>query len=136
MNKLTVAFTLLLMFSAQGFGESDRFCSLYGGKSTINDYVLEQCQDGDMLVDEGTLGARRAARYCKMGTIVTFSPLTAGTKVAVPLEPRTPSFICEYRKEHRTEIYRPTRKELKKIRELEEERKLTEDQKRLLNLPE
>ena len=112
MKKPLVTSIFLLMCSTQAFGESDRICHLNKPISgldkvteEINNYVLERCQDGDVLtMSRG--GYLDAAKICKMGTIVTFHSQKSESE----------SFLCEYREQHRTRIPRPTSKEWKQIK--------------------
>ena len=96
---------LLLVFGQFAYAD-DRLCKVYeyGTKDTIpqeiNDYVLEQCQDGDVL--KISRGWRRdfLGKHCKAGTIYTVNPDT---------------IFCEYRKEARR-VIRPSNKEWKQMK--------------------
>ena len=96
---------LLLVFGQFAYAD-DRLCQInyYGTKDTIpgeiNDYVLEQCQDGDVLKITHSNHALAASTHCKLETIVSFGDDTV---------------LCEYRKEAR-EFIRPSNKEWKQMK--------------------
>ena len=97
---------LLLVFGQFAYAD-DRLCEViyvHGTKERtmqeINDYVLEQCQDGDVL--KISRGWRRdiLGKHCKVGTIYI-----------VDLD----TIFCEFRKEAR-EVIRPSKKEWKQMK--------------------
>ena len=95
---------ILLVFGQFAYAD-DRLCEIvnYGHSGVvreINEYVLEQCQDGDVLRIIGANHAYAASTHCKLATIVSFLDGTV---------------LCEYRKEAR-EFIRPSNKEWKQMK--------------------
>jgi hypothetical protein len=104
---------LLLVFGQYAYAD-DRYCNVvnYATKDRIdreiNDYVLEQCQDGDVLALRVTNIALAlinetiefAVKHCKTGTIQSLSANW---------------FICDYRKIPR-DGSRPSKKEWKQMK--------------------
>ena len=99
---------ILLVFGQFAYAD-DRLCQIVNLTTRdritteINDYVLEQCQDGDVLYIRGANHSYAARTYCKLETIVFYEDVT-GVEV-----------LCEYRKEAR-EFIRPSNKEWKQMK--------------------
>ena len=102
---------LLLVFGQFAYAEGDSVCEIVNYESImqpfkdnpeVNDYMLEQCQDGDVLriVGQGN-NPHAASKLCKLATIVPFPNGTVA---------------CEYRKEARVEVMRPSKKEWKQMK--------------------
>ena len=97
---------LLLVFGQFAYAD-DRLCEVdsYGSgfrkdRNEINDYVLEQCQDGDILHISNGWSGDLLGKHCKAGTINAVLPGV---------------IFCEYRKEAR-EVIRPSDKEWKQMK--------------------
>ena len=103
---MQIGIVLLLLVFGQFAYADDRLCKVYdyGTKDTIpqeiNDYVLEQCQDGDVLKITHSNHALAASTHCKLETIVSIGDDTV---------------LCEFRKEAR-EVIRPSNKEWKQMK--------------------
>ena len=100
---------LLLVFGQFAYAEGDSVCKIVNYESPvqpfkdnpkINDYVLAQCQDGDVLMITGARHAHAASKLCKLATIVSFPDGTV---------------LCEFRKIAR-EVIRPSKKEWKQMK--------------------
>ena len=99
----------LVVFGQFAYAEGDSVCQIvnyenpvhpFRDNPKINDYVLEQCQDGDVLKITGASHAYAASTHCKLETIVSFGDGTV---------------LCEFRKEAR-EVIRPSNKEWKQMK--------------------
>ena len=99
---------LLLVFGQFAYAD-DNFCEIQdypnrGVMKEMNEYVLEQCQDGDVLkMSDSIVSAAAialAGKHCKAGTIQSF---------------RVGLFFCEFRKEARR-VIRPSNKEWKQMK--------------------
>ena len=104
---MKIGIVLLLLVFGQFAYADDRLCEVdsYGSgfrkdRNEINDYVLEQCQDGDILHISNGWSADLLGKHCKAGTIYTVNPDT---------------IFCEYRKEARR-VIRPSNKEWKQMK--------------------
>ena len=97
---------LLLVFGQFAYAEGDSVCQIAYYESPtqplkdITDYVLAQCQDGDVLKITHSNHALAASTHCKLETIVSFGDGTV---------------LCEFRKEAR-EVIRPSNKEWKQMK--------------------
>ena len=105
---MKIGIVLLLLVFGQFAYADDNFCEIQdyparGGMQEMNQYVLEQCQDGDVLQLLWSMGESNAidfaGKHCKMGTIYF-----VGENV----------LLCEYRKVAR-EVIRPSKKEWKQM---------------------
>tara|TARA_B110000091_G_C13406199_1_gene306226 strand:+ start:199 stop:534 length:336 start_codon:yes stop_codon:yes gene_type:complete len=105
---MKIGIVLLLLVFGQFAYADDNFCEIQdyparGGMQEMNQYVLEQCQDGDVVKLLVTVMGLRtsdfAGKHCKMGTIYF-----VGENV----------LLCEYRKVAR-EVIRPSKKEWKQM---------------------
>ena len=101
---MKIGIVLLLLVFGQFAYADDNFCEIQdyparGGMQEMNQYVLEQCQDGDVLKITGASHAYAASTHCKLETIVSFGDGTV---------------LCEFRKEAR-EVIRPSKKEWKQM---------------------
>jgi hypothetical protein len=104
---MKIGIVLLLLVFGQFAYADDRLCEVdsYGSgfrkdRNEINDYVLEQCQDGDILYISNAWSIDFLGKHCKAGTIYTVE---------------LGAIFCEYRKEAR-EVIRPSEKEWKQMK--------------------
>ena len=108
---MKIGIVLLLLVFGQFAYADNRYCEIEGYPSggevqERNEYVLEQCQDGDVVrILNNSLGVGFnivdfIGKHCKLGTI--YSPMGSVT-------------LCEYRKIAR-EVIRPSKKEWKQMK--------------------
>ena len=106
---MKTALILLLLVFGQFVYADDNFCEIQdypnrGVMKEMSEYVLEQCQDGDVLQIVWSMGESNAidlaGKHCKVGTIHSF---------------RDGLLFCEFRKIAR-EVIRPSKKEWKQMK--------------------
>ena len=107
---MKIGIVLLLLVFGQFAYADDRYCEIedYPARGEIqerNEYVLEQCQDGDVVrILFTTVGGLRmvdfVGKHCKIGTV--YSPWDRVV-------------LCVYKKEAR-EAIRPSKKEWKQMK--------------------